>query len=50
MNDITLLVSYKFKKNNGFRAGLELVRRGVYRIVDRKKHLFWEWIAIKSIK
>ncbi len=44
-----ILCRLSFKINLAFEAGLELVRRGKFKIMDRNKHWTWEWIAIQEI-
>ena len=32
-----------------WRAAQELIRRGLWKVVDSKKHWFWEWKAIERV-
>jgi hypothetical protein len=40
---------WAFTNPKSWQAAKELVKRGHY-VIDRKRHLFWEWIAINDTK
>lgn len=42
-----IAIRYAFTRPRAWRAAMELVRRGD-EIQDRKRHWFWEWIALKE--